>query len=266
MLNKKVIILMLTLMIFGFLKPMFVYASYDEGNNSVYVNGVEFVSSTDEDGNVVVNAIGLSSSPEMTLYSDGTAELDMNSNSSSEDTINMEFEELSSDSLEVEIEYDGKVESVETIDDILVDEYNGQSVLVATAAGFVTITVADFLLALVLTTAVVVIAGVLYKSLTQLADLIESSKNSYYPAVVVKAVGVFISPIAVSRIVAISTIKAGKDIYTKYKTNAQSIVQLTNLGVIGPELDKKWYSLGLFYYHYHTSNRNGAHSFYGQAY
>jgi len=51
--------------------------------------------------------------------------------------------------------------------------------------------------------------------------------------------------------------------YTYTSTRARSIVVSTGLGVTHSETSWKWYRACSYFYHYHTANRNGAHSFYG---
>ena len=55
----------------------------------------------------------------------------------------------------------------------------------------------------------------------------------------------------------------GGDTYTYTSGLAKSVVAATGLGVTESENHWAWYKVGSFFKHYHTENRNGAHSFYG---
>lgn len=62
---------------------------------------------------------------------------------------------------------------------------------------------------------------------------------------------------------AVSRIVCGSDTYTFTSSQAKGIVKSTGLGVTSSENHWAWYKVGSFFNHYHTANRNGAHSFYG---
>ena len=52
-------------------------------------------------------------------------------------------------------------------------------------------------------------------------------------------------------------------IHTYTQSLARKIVVSAGLGVVGPENHWAWYKIGSYFSHFHTGNRNGAHSFYG---
>lgn len=73
----------------------------------------------------------------------------------------------------------------------------------------------------------------------------------------------FINPDDVTRQHAINRIRGGNDVYTYWQADARSIVNAAGRGVIGTENHYAIWKIGDYYDHYHTADRNGAHSIYG---
>lgn len=175
----------------------------------------------------------------------------------------LDIEDLSYDEIDVDVyDEDGDiVESYDDVNDLLDDTYEGQA---ATVTVVTTITVGSLITALLEAAACIAIAGVIYygakaavKAITQ-----KSQKKDYYYKAYIYNKNVFINiSNSISKTSAITRIKTKQNVYTFYSSNAKAIVKSTGLGCTASEIsDLKG---KIRFYHYHTANRNGAHSFYG---
>ncbi len=104
--------------------------------------------------------------------------------------------------------------------------------------------------------------SVTWVAVIAVADILQTNNTGYFQTKFLLGM-LFINPDDITRTHAINRIRGGYDVYTFSRIDARSIVVAAGMGIIGPENDYKWYLPGQFYDHYHTANRNGAHSFYG---
>ena len=107
-----------------------------------------------------------------------------------------------------------------------------------------------------------VIAGVTCYAVDAVISDVRKNSKYYYKAYR-RLNTVFINPIAIPEAQASNRIRAGADTYTYTQSLARKIVVSAGLGVVGPENHWAWYKIGSYFSHFHTGNRNGAHSFYG---
>lgn len=61
-------------------------------------------------------------------------------------------------------------------------------------------------------------------------------------------------------------IMSGNNIYTFSGTSARNIVFATGMGVTEAELTKHRKKGQIYFYHFHTAGRNGAHAWFGRPY
>lgn len=113
-----------------------------------------------------------------------------------------------------------------------------------------------------------VVAGVTYHAIASVVEAIQKDRikarqcyRAYYKSGLTDVYIDYSNPISATESVA--RVKSGLSFYTFNRTNAYNNVVAAGLGVIGPEIDKNLKSSYLYYYHYHTANRNGAHAWYG---
>ncbi|HEM4925437.1 TPA: hypothetical protein U1160_002107 [Streptococcus suis] len=171
---------------------------------------------------------------------------------------------IDEDNLDIIIEEgDGNIENIDSVEDLIDEAYEGQMTLVAgTFVGLAGKAILSALIAAIAYAAkVIVVAGITYYAVDRVADKI---KNGFIYRAYRANNAVYISPLSITKSQAIRLVRLGKDVYTLLKAHAKSIVASTGLGVTQSE--NHYYTSrkrGIYYSHFHTANRNGAHSFYG---
>ena len=241
---------------------MSVYAPRNVAHKVVFVDGVSYTIDIDEELNIVVSAKTLTSSGKMVLDKElnGTVVIQSNRKfAKSEYAVQINNLDAETSSLDVSMT-DLKTNIVETMSysDVIKDQYVGQS---AIAVGGV-ITVGSLLAALLYSCLAIVIAGVTCYAVDAVISAVKSAQSYYYKAYR-RLNTVFINPNPISKTQATNRIRSGADTYTYTSWRAKDIVVNTGLGVTNSENHWAWYKIGSFFNHYHTANRNGAHSFYG---
>lgn len=255
-LAKIMVLVLITNTIFNVTQ---VKAQDDNGKKYVYVDGVEYCVYVDEDFNTIVKAVGEDAELILDKELNGTISIQDGKESG---TYDIEVSELDVEQEEMDItvyKEDIVFENYDDIEEIIPDEYSGQAAI-AVAGG--TIFVGGLISALVYALVTVTVAGVVCYAVDAIVKQVKQNQQYYYKAYL-KLGTVVINPYAITSTEAKNRIKNGDNTYTYTATLARSIVVATGLGVVGPENHYKWYSLGSFFNHYHTANRNGAHSFYG---
>lgn len=232
---------------------------------TIYIDGIKYNITINEDLNIEVNTSV--DGEEFSLEVDKLSG-EGNFTSSDYNIVASEYEVtvnsvVNEDNLDVTIEDDiGNVEEIDSLDDLIDDNYEGQMVISGTLAALTGKAVLSALVAaLALSAKVIVVLGVTYYAVDRVADKI---KNGFiYPALR-RNNAVYIAPLATTKSKAINLVRAGKDVYTIIRAHAKSIVISTGLGVTPSE--NHYYTSknkGIYFSHFHTANRNGAHSFYG---
>ncbi|WP_127837280.1 hypothetical protein [Clostridium prolinivorans] len=226
---------------------------------TVFVDGIEYsIYVEDSTNNVIVETVGLEKNSEMIITPEGDARATIFDENSEVKEYDLEINELTEEDVEVVVKDNGNVvEEFTSSEDLQADKYVGQSVIVVGG----TIVVGSLLTALLYASLALVIAGVTCYAIDAIIHVVRNT-NFYYKAYR-RLNTVFVNPISIPYSQAVNRIKAGADVYTYFSTPARNIVVATGLGVTPSENHRKWYSIGTFFDHYHTENRNGAHSFYG---
>lgn len=234
----------------------------------VYIDGVKFVI-TDTEDRVIVKAEGKSSDFKMYLFDNGTAYAEGKDENGEDTKVWLNINELSEDKVDIDLKTeDGTLTKLTSLNE---DEYAGQ---MAATIGMGSMAIYSAVLwalaALLITSAVVYIAGEACQALDYALRKNKVKSSKYYKAYIYKG-SVYVTKNNISKSAAISRVAIGYDIYTYKSSDARSVVSSVGRGVIGPEIDKRTKSSGavkkgIYYYHYHTGNRNGAHAFYGSAY
>lgn len=244
-----------------------VNAAQKKDESVVYVNGIAFANTVDEAGNVHIESIEKNYGFSMDIHVDGSATATAINEDGDKETYDLVIKTLTPDEIDVDVynKSGGLVRSYKSIDE-LTNGYQGQAMAISASAcvfgyGFwVLIKVIAF---------VVVFGVVCYAATTvynRLSRMNRDRKNGYYPAYLVGG-SVYIALYRkISSSAASNRIRFGQSIYTLYRSNAKSVVKKAYRGVIGPEIDSYRRRGKLYFYHFHTADRNGAHAWYGMPY
>ena len=227
----------------------------------VYVDGIKYEVSVNDDLNVVVKTVGLEKQSQLVLYADGTALAKIANPNEQTERFTVDFEKLDSEHIDATVYQKGKlVENIDGMSDLDETDYSGQIPFIFIGA----VTLEGLLVALMNTAITIVRSGIVWYAVHSILEDINQMKNTFFKAYLVKNF-LYINPKSISFTNAVNRIKIGKNIYTFKSQNAYQCVDATGLGIIGPEINirKDLLDNNIYYYHYHTSNRNGSHAFYG---
>lgn len=234
----------------------------------VYIDGVKFVVTDTEDG-VIVRTEGKSNGFKMYLFDNGTAYAEDKDENGKNIKTWLNINELSKDNIDIDLKTEeGNVTKLTSLNE---DEYEGQ---MAATIGMGSMAIYSAILwaltALLITSAVIYIAGEACQALDYALKRSRVQSSKFYKAYIYNG-SVYVTKNSISRKAAISRIATKQNVYTYKSSDAKNIVAAVGMGVIGPEIDKRTKSSGvvkkgIYYYHYHTGNRNGAHAFFGNAY
>jgi hypothetical protein len=237
---------------------------------SVYADGMEYLYKfTLEEGITIKTADG---EAELTIdnYGNGVAKVE---EFGEEKEYQLEVKELSYEKVDVEVinEEGVKVEEYKEYDDLVKDEYIGQTVLV----GF-SVSVLGIVLTVLLAMGVIAyINGDLHVLVSEVVSAIQATAqlvNAYFSATFTSNKAyVLINPVSISASSAVNRIGLGLNVYTLLPANALSIVNATGLTPASLHTNKNHASCDscTYYSHYHTANhgsgasQNHAHSWYG---
>ena len=255
----------------------FTYVSANEAikeEKIVYVDGVGYSVSIDEDYNITLQSVDSDNEAKMVLDNTLSGDIRIDNGNGVEkykidiselaSSDNLDDEDFEYDDIDIEItdQQGNIVEEYDEMDDVILDEYEGQA---AIAVGG-TIAVGGLVTALLKLALAVCIAGVVCYAVDAVIDQVKRNRNYCYKAY--RALNtVVINPRAISYKSAVSRIKKGSDVYTYTKGTAKSIMVSTAQGYYGPENHWAWYKIGSFFNHYHLNShkkgKNAAHMFYG---
>lgn len=235
-----------------------VHANCETNTRTVFVEGVEYSVTLDEENNILIKAITPGYDAEMVLDENLEGEIQINN-----EEYNIDIKEIDYDSDDIDVvvcdEDNNVVEEYEDTDELIPDDYCGQ---VAIAAGGGTIAVGTLVTALLYASLAITIAGVTCYAVDAVISDVKKNSKYYYKAYQ-RLNTVFINPVPISAATATKRIASGSNTYTFTSALAKSIVKATGLGVTKSENHWAWYKIGSYFNHYHTKNRNGAQSFYG---
>jgi len=270
------ITLVLTMIINLFTIP--VNARESKITETIYINGVKFDVSLNENMEITINGSNQNSAAKMTLNSNGEGEIILQNNKEKE-FFDVDINTLNNTEIDVDVfQNNHLVDTFSTIDDIIEDSYSGQIAIFITTE--ITITIGMILESLIAAGLVVIISEVLYIVATEFYSAVQSAtktkkekaKKKYYPATVYKGT-VVIKPKAISKKKAIKRVKKGQSVYSFSSTKARDIILQAGYshyptGSYG-EIDNKRIAGNIYLRHYHIANskgyaiHNGFHSFYG---
>lgn len=146
--------------------------------------------------------------------------------------------------------------------------YSGQAAIALTGTTALLLSLQTFLYYMLICGLVITVAGIVYyaadKVITKIKQNKDNVQSKYYPAYL-RGKMVYIAmknPISLST--ASSYIRSGRNIYTYRSDNARRAVTGSGLGCLPrPEIDSNRKKGYIYFYHWHTENRNGAHAWYG---
>lgn len=234
-----------------------------DNEESVIVNGIKYTYFFED------NTLKL-----MCDEADACLELDMNGYAKVEienENYTVDFEELSEDKLDATVyNEDGKkVDEYDEIEDVMNIDYEPQAAIALVSAICVT-TLVEVLVEIAICA---VIAGVTCYAVSKVIEQVKEEKKKqklYYKAYLMdlkESVYIdFRKDAQLSKSEASRRIQQCKNIYTYDRDRAKAAVDGTNMGCIPePEItsNKNMKKGHLYYYHWHTFGRNGAHAWYG---
>jgi hypothetical protein len=227
-----------------------------EGNQTtVYLDGVEYSISIDNEMNTTVKTVGLNENAKLSFdkYGNGSAVL---INETGERIVqSVSIKSLSPDSLNVTTSVDGVVKEIyDSISDLGSDTYTGQ-LQFAVWAG---IELGSLLWALIFAGATIVLGGITYIVVTEVADELRKENKPHYAAVL-KNQDLYVGQ-PLSENTAVSRLSSGGDVWSVSYSYALKVAFIAggNKPAVGPE---KHGDEG-YYMHFHAYKRMGGHSFY----
>lgn len=233
----------------------------------VYVDGVKFLYTIENDGTTVVESMDDENYGKLELSNKGEADVEVMSEDGDLETFNVEIEDLTEDNVDIVVQDDKDklIEEYDDIDEILEDSYDGQTaVATVTVISFTTL-----LKVLVIVSATVVIGGITYHAATKAYEAIRQSRQSqkYYYRASLSNGSVYIAYTSkLTQKQAAARIKRGQNIYTYTGSQARAAVLASGKRVSKAEIDKNRKKGKIYFYHYHTSPKNGSHAWYGKPY
>lgn len=254
--------------------------------DEVYVDGVEFDIEFDPvEGNLIVSGESDISEGVLVLTNSGEATIDIENEKQADESYILEIEELSEDSIDIEV-YDDEGELTEyydEYDELVEDVYEGQTTME------IPLIIGAAILLYIATSYVIVNSGSTYcladaftKAVSKAkAAVKEKARGYYYPAVlktVNKRTYVYINPKGINVNKAAKLVKGGASIYSYTATMARKV--LTTAGYVPcsskgtKNQAERHSSAGYQFYHYHAGHTNSKgvlaktgsiHSLYGTA-
>lgn len=188
-----------------------------------------------------------------------TENINSRSNSKTETNFNIEIDE--NFNISGDILVDEEFYSIDYLEE-LSENYNDNSRFVLSLGSVLG---AAVLKALIATTATVVIAGVTYALITEVATTLKNNKNyTHYKAAIrysskLKRYDLFVGD-DISFTKAVSRLKNGNDVWSKASASAGNVARTAGNGN-EPIRDNPHGGAG-YYPHYHIYDRSGGHSFY----
>lgn len=229
----------------------------------VYVDGIKFKVYTKDD-NTIVETVGLRNESKMVLYPDGKAKLELVDEKGNIKQLNLVINTLLEDEIDFCIkDENGVLKQYKDLNQLREDEYIGQAAAVIGMFG--SISLSQFLWALLATCGTVCIAGYLCWELEKALEDGKVKSGSYYRAFRMNN-KVYIGILKISYKTAVIRLKTGQDTYTWKKNNAKSIANSAGRGYYHDNQHGKPGQKGVYYNHYHPKNGAHYHSFYGYAY
>lgn len=209
----------------------------------------------------------------------GTAEITTDGNTQS---LNVDIEDLTPDDVNVTI-YDASITPQNTVSHSVSSEHqvtyhigspeelynlSHNTIQPYSAIAVSVWSISQLLYVIVQVVITLVVAGITYHAIASVVEAIKNDRDqarqcykAHYKRGLTDVYIDYSNPISATE--SVNRVKSGLSFYTFNRTNAQQIVKAAGLGVIGPEIDKNLKSNYLYYYHFHTGNRNGAHGWYG---
>lgn len=237
----------------------------------VYVDGIGYTVLYEENGNITVSSLSkYKNSGSITIHSDGTAQAEIKNNGS-HDRYNLVMNDLNSRKLNVDV-YDNNnkhLKKYNNLNELSYDSYSCQS------TGAVLIEVIIFSLTMLLDVIVsilpyVIVGGIAMYALSKVFEAIkvDSAKKGFYYSAQLIGKDVYVDKYnTISAGEAAGRIAIGLSIYTYEPMSARAVCNASGFGSIpNPEIDSYMEPGKIYYYHYHTANRNGAHAWFGPPY
>lgn len=230
-----------------------------------------FTYSLDKKGDFTVKSLADGSdSANITVHSDGTADVKLNNNAITE-KYNLKIENLNKDEIDIDV-YKGKnkVDSFDSFEQLNYDKYEAQG-----GTGSFYVFSLSLLVEVLLTIALVaVVASVTYYSIVSIIEKIKAIAEKqievpiYYRAIIAgpQVLINFFNPMTQHD--ATDVLKSNGSVYTYFSSAASYAVRQVGEGIVGPEIDTNRKAGYIYYYHFHIDRDKHklAHAFFGFPY
>lgn len=235
----------------------------------IYYDGVSYNVLYENNGDITVSTTEKNNnSGSLTVHSNATADVIIRNNGSSKN-YQLIIHDLNPHKMDVDV-YDNKnnyIKNYNNLDALDYDTYSGQTIVLIDVIVISLLTLLEILLSIA---PYIIIGGVTYYALSKAIEDIKTDsvkKGFYYPASLVGK-DVYVNKYTpISAAAAVDMVKVGLSIYTYEPMAAKAVCVATGLGSIAyPEIDSNMKTGSIYYYHYHTANRNGAHAWFGMPY
>ncbi|WP_350344085.1 hypothetical protein PRVXT_000459 [Proteinivorax tanatarense] len=249
-------------------------SAVNANGKTVYVDGVEYFVSVDEEFNTIVETVGIENQAKLILGKNGNGFITVNNSDIKGYSINnndkigeVKVNELNGQNIDAKIKpLGGKNESVhlKNINDLNSATFNEVGVQSVTAG---TIIIGGSLLkALLAAGLAITVAGITVYAVESVIDQVRENRQKFYKAYL-RRNNVYIAPKPIPRTQAVTRVASGgkdSDVYTYQQFRARSLVESTGYGVSQVENHRRYrLQPGTFFDHYHPIPRNGSHVFFG---
>ncbi|MBM7615492.1 hypothetical protein [Alkaliphilus hydrothermalis] len=257
---NKIIVFILVLTLFTMSSLSSFARSPKNNGETVFVDGIEYNVRVDNKFNTTVETVGLENKAKLVIDKHGKGTISGVKGQKKGEVYEVIVNELSYEGLDVKVKSNGKeIEKFTKKEDLVKDKYTGQATIVVGG----TVLAGSLVQALLAAGLIFIAAGITWVAVTEIADILQNSSSTGYFQCKFSLGMLFINPDDITRTHAVNRIKGGYDVYTYSRSDASGIVVSAGKGIIGPENHYAFWKFGDYYDHYHTGDRNGAHSFYG---
>lgn len=263
--NVLIYVIMFSLFVNIFMHTENIYGA-NKYSQVIYVDGIKFICSMDDSGTTVIKTAGKHAGSEIVINANGEARATVLSKGGKKEKYDLIINELSKKNVDVEVytKSHKKVKEYKDIKMLYTDLYTGQAAIAIPVA-----ILGTAIKALIVVAVSVVVAGVVYYAGAKAYAAIKSNKNRkkyYYRATLINGSVYVAYTSKLNKNQAASRIRQGLNIYTYTKGLARKAVIASGYRCSRREIDKRRKRGKIYFYHYHTSPKNGSHAWHGIPY
>ena len=256
-------VLILSLLINVFFYPIMSHGSTMEKEQIVYVDGIRFVYKIDINGNTTIVSTGKYAGAKLVLNNNGNAYAQVKNKIGVNQKYNLQINDLSKEDVDIDIynTHHVKVDEYDSVSDLYQDDYKGQS--------FITLPVqllGTMIKVLITVAATIVVGKIIYYAGAAATEAIkqeQKKKKQYFRARLSQGHVYIAYANPISLTTASNRIRNVKNLYTFRQSRARDAVLESGYGCSAKEVNKNKKPGKIYYYHFHTVPKNGAHAWFG---